>query len=464
MNCPNCSYEMDDFASVCPQCGLDPVLFVKTNEVSNTLYNRGLAQAKVGDLSGAIDSLERSIDFNKNNIHARNLIGLVYFEIGCIGDALKHWVISSSLIREDNLAVEYLNIIEKNSRTLEKYNDAVKAYNQALEYLYQKSDDMAIIQLKKAIEMNPKFISGMNLLTLCYFIQKNKEKAQALVERVLSIDVNNTIALNYYRELFPSKIRPEPVKLIGRKDQGKTVPLGSLQPKDKKSFGETFRLGEMVSFLIGALCAFGILYILVIPGMMDTRDKEINRLKQEATATNELYEGMRTANEEQITKLEEQNKQLTQENQTYAKQASLQDRQQKLETVETLKNDGQNVEAAELLSSIDTADLPADAIQNMADLKEDVYPAAAKKLHADAVQAYNTADYAQCKALLDKCEVFAPEDASYMDSILYYRGLLAEEAGLDAEAKTYYEKLLAEYPSSTLKTKANNRLNALQAE
>lgn len=43
------------------------------------IHNLGLDQAQIRDLSGAIDLLKRSLKFNKLNVQARNLLGLVYF-------------------------------------------------------------------------------------------------------------------------------------------------------------------------------------------------------------------------------------------------------------------------------------------------------------------------------------------------------------------------------------------------
>ena len=44
---------------------------------SNYWYNDGLKKANIRDLSGAIVSLRRSLQYNRANIAARNLLGLV---------------------------------------------------------------------------------------------------------------------------------------------------------------------------------------------------------------------------------------------------------------------------------------------------------------------------------------------------------------------------------------------------
>ena len=52
---------------------------------SNYWYNDGLKKANIRDLSGAIVSLRRSLQYNRSNIAARNLLGLVYYGRGRCG-------------------------------------------------------------------------------------------------------------------------------------------------------------------------------------------------------------------------------------------------------------------------------------------------------------------------------------------------------------------------------------------
>ena len=55
---------------------------------SNYWYNDGLQKAKIRDLSGAVKSLRKSLQYNQANIAARNLLGLVYYGRG---DVIEHW-------------------------------------------------------------------------------------------------------------------------------------------------------------------------------------------------------------------------------------------------------------------------------------------------------------------------------------------------------------------------------------
>ena len=59
-------------------------IYNKIIYTSNRLYNDGLAKAQVRDISGAIACLKKSLELNKKNTQARNLLGLCYLEIGKI--------------------------------------------------------------------------------------------------------------------------------------------------------------------------------------------------------------------------------------------------------------------------------------------------------------------------------------------------------------------------------------------
>ena len=108
MICYRCNREVNT-NEICPVCGADLHIFHKVIHLSNMYYNDGLQKAGVRNLSGAIISLRKSLKFNKYNIPARNLLGLVYYEMGEVVDALSEWVISESYQKEKNPASRYLN-------------------------------------------------------------------------------------------------------------------------------------------------------------------------------------------------------------------------------------------------------------------------------------------------------------------------------------------------------------------
>ena len=133
MNCMNCgAFLADKDLDYCPHCGCNVLIQKKVEYLSKLYYNQGLEKASIRDLSGAVNCLKQSLTFNKRNIQARNLLGLVYFEMGEVVAALSEWVISKNLQPTRNIANEYINRLQANSNKLDAINETIRKYNNAL--------------------------------------------------------------------------------------------------------------------------------------------------------------------------------------------------------------------------------------------------------------------------------------------------------------------------------------------
>jgi len=200
MRCMNCGAELTESA-YCPKCGCDVSVQKQACVLSGLYYNQGLEKAQVRDLSGAIDQLKRSLKFNKLNIPARNLLGLVYFETGEVVAALSEWVISKNIQPEGNIAAEYIRNLQQDANRLDVINQTIKKYNLALRNCFEGNEDVALIQLKKILAQNPKLIKGYHLLALLYIDKGEYEKARKLLKKAIRIDKTNTTTLRFLREV-----------------------------------------------------------------------------------------------------------------------------------------------------------------------------------------------------------------------------------------------------------------------
>ena len=145
MKCYNCGNTLSQ-ESFCTSCGVDVSVYKLIMAMSNHYYNDGLSKANVRDLSGAAVSLRQALKYNKKNREARNLLGLVYFEMGEAVLALSEWIISKNLDPVNNIADEYIGILHSSPAKLDNLDQTLKKYNQALQFCYQDSKDLAIIQ------------------------------------------------------------------------------------------------------------------------------------------------------------------------------------------------------------------------------------------------------------------------------------------------------------------------------
>ena len=78
MKCNRCGADLNK-SDVCPGCGANVRIYKKAVSLSNVFYNDGLEKAGVRDLTGATTALRQSLKLDKNNIDARNLLGVIYF-------------------------------------------------------------------------------------------------------------------------------------------------------------------------------------------------------------------------------------------------------------------------------------------------------------------------------------------------------------------------------------------------
>ena len=202
MNCMNCgAFLSDTELEYCPRCGSNILIQKKIDFLSKYYYNQGLEKASIRDLSGAIDCLKQSLTYNKANIQARNLLGLVYFETGEVVAALSEWVISKNLMPTRNLASEYINKLQANPNKLEAINETIKKYNHALALCREGHEDMAAIKLKKILSQNSKLIKGYHLLALIQIKEKDWNRARRTLKKAARIDKTNTTTLRFLREI-----------------------------------------------------------------------------------------------------------------------------------------------------------------------------------------------------------------------------------------------------------------------
>ena len=280
MFCYNCGCHLSEH-DFCTACGADVSLYKKILAVSNMYYNEGLEKAGVRDLTGAIASLRQSLKFNKNNIQARNLLGLVYFETGEVVAALSEWVISKNLSPEKNIADDYISRLQSNGSRLESINQTIKKYNQALAYCMQDGKDLAVIQLKKVLSLNPRFVRAHQLLALLYMDIEEWERAERELRKCMDIDRNNTQTLRYLKEVEQMLIPDETVHQPSKRKKNEVVRYRSdneiiIQPanvKEPKGGG----VSTLVNLGLGLNIGIAATYFLIVPAAQSNAKMEYQK-------------------------------------------------------------------------------------------------------------------------------------------------------------------------------------------
>lgn len=457
MKCPVCSYIFKS-GNICPECGTDIVLYNKTRNISDKLYNAGLRCAIDRDLTGAIDNLSKSVTVNKFNTKARNLLGLVYYEKGLVANALREWVVSSNLDKNDKTAKEYLEKLQKNARELEKMNDALSLYNLAIQYMNQHSEDLALIQLKKAIANNQRFVDAYNLAALCNMSSGNNTAAEPFIKRVLYLDKKNPIAIRYLQEITPgSKMSTlESTESLGSAEDVRARRKRRLLYKnfDKGIIGKP----QIISFIGGTVCMAAVLFALVFPTMLESKSKTIYDL-QTTLENYKSYNGTDgTASYDDIVS---ENTELKAEVEKYKESVQLQTKIGNINKAYALMANDELTEAALLIKDVDITDLSDEDVAIYDSVREKTYAKAAEDLFSKGKMYYLAGNYENAKTTLTDCLDFIT-DESYAGEVLYYLGKTSEGLGETATAISYYQRVLNEYPNSTQAANAQNSLSNLQ--
>lgn len=452
MICYRCNHEAGD-APVCPVCGTNLSVFLKVKHLSNLYYNDGLQKAEVRNLSGAIISLKKSLKFNKYNIDARNLLGLVYYEMGEVVDALSEWVISKSYQQDDNIAGRYLEELRQNRAQLDAINQTIKKYNQALLYCKQDSRDLAIIQLKKVLSLNPKLVRGHQLLALLYLQDDKLEQAKKTLRSAGKIDANNTITLRYLKEVN-ARLR-EKGSLRKKKEEDLISYQSGNEMIIMPSRFQDYSLGTTLGYLlIGLIVGALVIGFLVVPGI---EDRAKQQFKEQMLQANETL----SSNAQQIQMQTEKIAELE------AQIASLQENAQAMPTqtaayeallsgyVAFVGND--LLTAGASLETVDTTLLSASALELYNTIWETVAVPYYESLFNAGYNSYVAENFPEA---INNLLRVVTKDMSYKDgSAAYYLAQAYRKNGDIEAAKPYYQYVIDNYPGTQQANTSKNYIN-----
>lgn len=449
-----CNLSEHDF---CTNCGADVALYKKIIYISNRFYNEGLERANVRDLTGAITSLRQSLKFNKNNVEARNLLGLVYFETGEVVAALSEWVISKNLRPKKNIADDYIDMIQTNQNRLDVINQTIKKYNQALTYCNQDSLDLAVIQLKKVLSLNPKFIRAHQLLALLYINNEEWEKAKRELTKCSEIDTNNIATQRYLKEVDEMLVPEEGVKQSPRKKQkpdeiikyqsGNETIIQPANVRENKGVTSLLNLG------IGIIIGIAIAVFLILPARIQASradiDEELRKVGEQSDAKTATIDELQL----EVSELTKTNNNLQQDLEAYlGTDGQLRSVDSLMKAADAyLTNPEEITVVADYLEEIAPDENSEDSTENSESFQS-LYNTLLALVGPDVAQAYYDAGYEAYRQenyadAIPNLEQAFKYDASNGDALYnlansYYR------TGEEEKAKTAYLQVIELFPGT----------------
>ena len=426
---------------------------------SNYWYNDGLRKAQIRDMSGAIASLRRSLQFNRENIAARNLLGLVYYGIGEVPEALVEWIISKNLRPRDNIADYYIKNVQSSAKELETINLAIRKFNQCLAYCRQNGEDLAVIQLKQVISAHPDFLKAYQLLALVYLHTEQYSHARQILRTARKLDTTNETTLHYIHELMQHRGRGRR-RSERKKEDAVEYNLGNetiIQPKHSRLKEISSHLA-VANIFIGAAIGAALIWFLVAPAVNQARSDQMNDQMREYT--------------DKITSLEAQVSAQTRTLDNYratgesveadARAAqTTRDSYEALMAVSDQYNSGNYSDAtmADTLVNVSRDSLGESAQAIYDQISADIYPNACDSNFETGTEALAAQDF---QTAIDAFYKVVRMNEGYNNGQAVYNLAQAYQgSGDNVNAAVYYQKVVDSYGGAELAADAQSALDAI---
>ena len=360
-------------------------------------------------------------------------------------------------------------MLQDNPSELDTYSQAVKKYNQALSYCYQGTIDLAVIQLKKVVSLNPKYVQAHQLLALLYLCQEQWEDAKKELLKCQKVDVNNTTTLRYLKEA-------EAVLNIDEEATDTKTKKGILdnsvfkKEKDIESYTpishhESRAWVTILNVIAGIVIGVAVSYLLILPARiteakegMDENLKSVNEQLDARTARiSELEQELKTANN--------QNDKLKSELDIYiGEDGTMTAMDNLLQAVELyLDNPESKTEIADSLDKIDeaTLDMASESFtQVYTDLMGKIGSDVGQSYYDTGMRAYQNETYEEAIANLTKAYSY---DSSNGDA-LFNLGNAYRKSGDVIRAIDTYQKVIESFPDTEMATRSQQFINELNNE
>lgn len=427
---------------------------------SNYWYNDGLGKAQIRDMSGAILSLRRSLQFYRGNIDARNLLGLVYYGRGEIAEALVEWIISKNLQTENNVAGDYIKNIQNSAKELEIINQAVKKYNQCLVYCEQDGEDMAIIQLKKVVASHPSFLKAQQLLALLYLRTEQHSKARQVLKTARKLDTTNEMTLRYMHEL--TTVRGKKAHTGSKNREKNTVEYKRgnetiIQPAQSALKLLTGKL-TLLNIGIGVLIGAAVVWFLIAPAAEESRNDKVNKQLIQSSERINALEAQVSAQTRTLDQYRATNADSEEAVQTAASTA---DSYENLMTAyeQYASEDYSEELLADTLLNINRNTLGGTGQARFDEMTAAVYPAACQIRYQAGMESFNVANYEN--SINNLLSVVRMDEAYESGAALLNLGLSYMRSGDNASATTYLTRCNELFPDTDVATEAKTNLDTI---
>jgi TolA-binding protein len=313
----------------------------------------------------------------------------------------------------------------------------------ALGYCKKDSRDLAIIQLKKVLSLNPKLVKAHQLLALLYIQDGKYDMAKKTLRAAGKIDTNNTLTLRYLKETNARLREKSPSKknvdddLISYQSGNETI----IMPK---RFKESSLGSSLVYIVIGLIVGAAVTAWLIVPNVKNSAKEDAQKQMVEASDTI-------ASDAQNIKDLEAQVEELQAEldeasDSKKEVQSQITSYEKLIAAYSSYYKDGDTATASEKLKKVEKDDLSDAAKKLYNSLNSVVQESNISTLYQEGYSLYMSYNYEEAvEALQQVVDV----DENYSDgNAAYYLAQSLRKSGDLESAKPYYQYVIDNHPNT----------------
>ena len=358
-------------------------------------------------------------------------------------------------------------LLKTNLNMPDNYKNSIMLYNKAIDNVRIKSEDIAIIELKKAISLNPDFCEAINMLGVLYAGMGEFAKARDCFDKVIGKDTNNSKALEYIISLDPNYNKSGNVngkqkdKIVNKKsvngNRKRNARTDSTSVKPLLSISDLLKK-DLAKYIIGFIA--GILVFSLINMLLDSREEVVDTSNIiEDVNLNENKEDFK----QKYNDLNEVHKALLGQLKALEKTSENYANLSKLLEIDKQVSSGKYVVAADMLVALSDTELDGVEKEKYESIRTQTMDKAAQEIFIQGRDLYKKKQFEEALEKFNKSIAYSNEGKN-LNAIIYYRGVCYLELNNRDKALEAFNEVITKYPSSSYAKYSKSRRDSINSE
>lgn len=364
--------------------------------------------------------------------------------------------------------IDLVKLSDNHGDLQDNIRNSIMFYNKAVESLKFGSEDIAIIELKKAIQLNRDFHEAINLLGICYLYINDNEKACEMFNKVIEFEKNGIKALQLLDLANNDSIKISPISDKSKQSTVRRMDSIQLGPNRKQLQAKKNSKRLLITgIVIGALFVGTIVGFISVIGAIGNSGN-VGNVKTVYTTPDpsviKELEDIKTQRDTYKAQYEDLQKQMTsQEVQVSNDNTSATDSSNRDTLMEAINFYLQQkpIQSVDLLLTVNIDNLSEKELALYTKLKPDVFEKASDLSYGQAIFSMNKNDFNTAALYYEKVLLYKVASVSATQRSMYDLGKCYMSLGENEKAKAVFTELVTKYPNSGYETFARDRLKQL---